>query len=157
MREPSSGGAFSATTGHPDRGDQRSISRAPTRAESSMKARGLSHEIAAPVRSSRRCASACMKSESDFDGSTRRNVTQAAQPERFNKLTIEVELGFTGELASTEVQRCLNCDVQTVFTESLCIECDACVDVCPVDCLVITANDEESVLRQRLKAPANNT
>ena len=93
----------------------------------------------------------------DFDGSARRNVPQAAQPERFSKLTIEVELGFTGELASTEVQRCLNCDIQTVFTESLCIECDACVDVCPVDCLVITPNDEESVLRQRLKAPANNT
>ena len=92
----------------------------------------------------------------DFDGAARRDVPQASQPERFQKLTIEVELGFTGELASTEVQRCLNCDIQTVFTESLCIECDACIDVCPVDCLAITENAEESVLRERVKAPARN-
>ncbi len=93
----------------------------------------------------------------DYDVSKRRDMPQAGQPERFSKLTIEVELGYTGELAATEVQRCLNCDIQTVFTERLCIECDACVDVCPVDCLVITPNAEEAALRTRLKAPARNT
>ena len=93
----------------------------------------------------------------DFDAHTRRDVPQAGQPERFKKLTIEVELGFTGELAATEAQRCLNCDIQTVFSEKLCIECDACIDVCPVDCLAITPNADEDALRQRLKAPANNT
>ena len=56
-----------------------------------------------------------------------------------------------------EVERCLNCDVQTVLTDSLCIECDACVDICPVDCLTITRNGDEDDLRQRLKAPALNT
>jgi formate dehydrogenase beta subunit len=93
----------------------------------------------------------------DFDNAERRNVPQASQPERFKKLTIEVELGFTGELADTEVQRCLNCDIQTIFTEKLCIECDACIDVCPVDCLAITKNADEDVLRRSIKAPALNT
>jgi formate hydrogenlyase subunit 6/NADH:ubiquinone oxidoreductase subunit I len=92
----------------------------------------------------------------DFDTSQRRVVPQAAQPERFRKLTIEVELGFTGEQSATEAQRCLNCDIQTVFSEKLCIECDACVDVCPVDCLMITPSAQESELRGRLKAPARN-
>ena len=59
--------------------------------------------------------------------------------ERFKKVNIEVELGFTAEQAAAEVQRCLNCDVQTVFDAKLCIECDACIDICPVDCLTITA------------------
>ena len=59
--------------------------------------------------------------------------------ERFKKLNIEVELGFTAEQVAQEVQRCLNCDVQTVFEAKLCIECDACIDICPVDCLTITA------------------
>ncbi|MPZ56358.1 MAG: 4Fe-4S dicluster domain-containing protein [Rhizobiales bacterium] len=68
----------------------------------------------------------------------------------------EVELGFDVELALKETQRCLNCDVQTVFTSSLCIECDACVDICPMDCISFTANGEEPELRQRLQAPANN-
>ena len=58
--------------------------------------------------------------------------------ERFKKINIEVELGFTAEEAALEVQRCLNCDVQTVFAAKLCIECDACIDICPVDCLTIT-------------------
>ena len=92
----------------------------------------------------------------DFDASQRRVVPQAEQPARFRKLTIEVELGYTGEQAATETQRCLNCDIQTVFSERLCIECDACVDVCPVDCLMITPNAEEGELRERLKAPARN-
>ena len=68
----------------------------------------------------------------------------------------EVELGYDRELAFKEAQRCLNCDVQTVFTSSLCIECDACVDICPVDCITFTEDGEEAELRQRLKAPALN-
>ena len=68
----------------------------------------------------------------------------------------EVELGFDVQLAWKEAQRCLNCDVQTVFAPKLCIECDACVDICPVDCITFTANGEESELRARLNAPAKN-
>ena len=69
----------------------------------------------------------------------------------------EVELGFDDKLAYAEAQRCLNCDVQTVFTDKLCIECDACVDICPVDCISFTGNGEEAELRLRLTAPAHNT
>ena len=69
---------------------------------------------------------------------------------------IEVELGFDPKLAFAEAQRCLNCDVQTVFSHALCIECDACVDICPMDCISFTANGEEADLRQRLTAPAVN-
>src|SRR5690606_10325700 len=69
---------------------------------------------------------------------------------------IEVELGFTPEQFVQEVERCLNCDVQTVFKASLCIECDACIDVCPVDCLTITQNGPEEELRTRLTVPAMN-
>jgi len=68
----------------------------------------------------------------------------------------EVELGFDPQLALAEAERCLNCDVQTVFTGSLCIECDACVDICPMDCITFTQNGEESDLRGRLNAPAGN-
>ncbi len=68
----------------------------------------------------------------------------------------EVELGFDRQLALAEAERCLNCDVQTVFTGSLCIECDACVDICPMDCITFTPNGEESDLRARLNAPAGN-
>jgi NADPH-dependent glutamate synthase beta subunit-like oxidoreductase len=68
----------------------------------------------------------------------------------------EVELGYDPQLALGEAYRCLNCDVQTVFTGSLCIECDACVDICPMDCITFTANGEESELRTRLQAPAPN-
>ena len=62
--------------------------------------------------------------------------------ERFKSLSKEVELGFDAEQAAREVQRCLNCDVQTKFTDKQCIECDACIDVCPVLCLTITPNAE---------------
>ncbi len=93
----------------------------------------------------------------DFDGSTRTIMPHVSLKERFQKLNIEVELGFSPELAAEEVERCLNCDIQTVFTDKLCIECDACVDVCPVDCLTITANGDEADLRTRLTAPAENT
>jgi thioredoxin reductase/ferredoxin len=66
----------------------------------------------------------------------------------------EVELGYDVKLALGETQRCLNCDVQTVFSTSLCIECDACVDICPMDCITFTQNGDEADLRQRLKAPS---
>jgi NADPH-dependent glutamate synthase beta subunit-like oxidoreductase len=68
----------------------------------------------------------------------------------------EVELGYDDQLAYKEAERCLNCDVQTVFTGQLCIECDACVDICPMDCITFTQNGEEADLRTRLKAPAKN-
>ena len=68
----------------------------------------------------------------------------------------EVELGFDEKLAFSEAQRCLNCDVQTVFDDKLCIECDACVDICPVDSISFTENGEEADLRTRLSAPATN-
>ncbi|MGE5202176.1 MAG: NADH-quinone oxidoreductase subunit I, partial [Acidobacteriota bacterium] len=64
--------------------------------------------------------------------------------------------GFDQKLAYLEAERCFNCDVQTVFTGELCIECDACVDICPVDCITFTENGEEEDLRQRLNAPAKN-
>ena len=69
----------------------------------------------------------------------------------------EVELGYDDQLAYLEAERCLNCDIQTVFTGSLCIECDACVDICPMDCITFTEDGEETELRGRLSAPATNT
>ena len=60
------------------------------------------------------------------------------------------------KLAFAEAQRCLNCDIQTVFSDKLCIECDACVDICPVDCITFTADGPEATLRTRLTAPAHN-
>ncbi len=92
----------------------------------------------------------------DYDVKERRLMPHVSLKERFKKLNIEVELGFSAEQAATEVERCLNCDIQTVFTDNLCIECDACIDVCPVDCLTITENGPEEELRTRLTAPATN-
>jgi len=92
----------------------------------------------------------------DYAPLERRLMPHVSLKERFKKLNIEVELGFTAEQVAQEVQRCLNCDVQTVFTAKLCIECDACLDICPVDCLTITHNGPEAELRARLKAPARN-
>jgi ferredoxin len=69
---------------------------------------------------------------------------------------IEVELGFDKKLGYSEAERCLNCDIQTVFTPSLCIECDACVDICPMDCITFTGNEPEEQLRHHLQAPAKN-
>jgi len=71
-------------------------------------------------------------------------------------IKVEVELGFDAKLAWSEAQRCLNCDVQTVFADKLCIECDACVDICPMDCITFTEDGEEAELRTRLQAPATN-
>ena len=91
-----------------------------------------------------------------YDPSARRLMPAVDLKERFKKLDIEVELGFTAEQAVQEVERCLNCDIQTVFIEKLCIECDACIDICPVNCLTIAENGPEEELRQRLSAPAEN-
>ena len=72
-------------------------------------------------------------------------------------IRVEVELGFDAKLGYKEAQRCLNCDVQTVFNTAQCIECDACVDICPMDCITFTADGEENEVRARLTAPALNT
>jgi NADPH-dependent glutamate synthase beta subunit-like oxidoreductase/ferredoxin len=92
----------------------------------------------------------------DYDDTSRRLMPHVDLLERFKKIDIEVELGFTAEQAVQEVERCLNCDIQTVFAADLCIECDACIDVCPVNCLTITKDGEEDELRTRLSAPAEN-
>jgi len=92
----------------------------------------------------------------DYDDASRRLMPHVDLKERFKQIDIEVELGFTAEQAVQEVERCLNCDIQTVFSADLCIECDACIDICPVNCLTITANGEEDELRTRLSAPAEN-
>ena len=83
-------------------------------------------------------------------------VPWIAAEKALKSIKVEVELGFDLATAFKEAQRCLNCDVQTVFTDKLCIECDACVDICPMDCISFTENGDEADLRQRLKAPATN-
>ena len=83
-------------------------------------------------------------------------VPHRAKDESLKDIMAEVELGFDPMLAFKEAQRCLNCDVQTVFTGTLCIECDACVDICPMDCITFTENGEEKDVRHRLNAPALN-
>jgi len=93
----------------------------------------------------------------NFDPVARRLVPNVGLVERFKKLDIEVELGFTAEQAATEVERCLNCDLQTVFFPKLCIECDACIDICPVDCLTIAPNGTEEGIKASLKAPFLNS
>src|SRR6185437_6439499 len=75
---------------------------------------------------------------------------------RFQELNIEVELGFDVEQTAREVQRCLNCDVETVFTAPKCIECDACIDICPVSCLTMLKDAPEEELRHATTAPALN-
>jgi formate dehydrogenase beta subunit len=92
----------------------------------------------------------------DFSSAPRTKMTHADLTERFSRLSLEVELGFDAEQTAREVERCLNCDVQTHFTSKLCIECDACVDICPVSCLTITRSGTEEDLRPRLLAPALN-
>src|ERR1700735_781862 len=94
--------------------------------------------------------------KNEYSAVERRLVPHVGLIERFKKINVEVELGFTAEQAALEVQRCLNCDVQTVFAAKLCIECDACIDICPVDCLTIAPNGTEADLRGRLTAPATN-
>jgi NADPH-dependent glutamate synthase beta subunit-like oxidoreductase/ferredoxin len=91
--------------------------------------------------------------KNDYAPLERRLMPHVSLKERFKKLNIEVELGFTPEQTAQEAARCLNCDVQTVFEARLCIECDACIDICPVDCLTITPPGSEAELRTRLRAP----
>ena len=92
----------------------------------------------------------------DFNPVHRQKMTHVDLRERFRKLSVEVELGFTPEQTAREVERCLNCDVQTAFAAPRCIECDACIDVCPVLCLTIAPNGEEEDLKNRLTTPAVN-
>ena len=87
----------------------------------------------------------------------RYKVPWAAAEKALASIKVEVELGFDPKTALKEAQRCLNCDVQTVFNVKTCIECDACVDICPMDCITFTENGDEADLRTRLKAPAQNT
>ncbi len=96
--------------------------------------------------------------DSEVATDVRYHVPQAELEKSLSNRKLEVELGFDAATAFHEAQRCLNCDAQTVFTEKLCIECDACVDICPTDCLSIVVNDvDEAELRQKLKMPAKNT
>jgi NADPH-dependent glutamate synthase beta subunit-like oxidoreductase len=92
----------------------------------------------------------------NYDPVNRVGVPHAELSTSLKNLKVEVELGFDDKLAAKEVERCLNCDVQTVFTRSLCIECDACMDICPVDCINFIENDEEGALRRSLRVPALN-
>jgi len=86
----------------------------------------------------------------------RYKVPWSEAAKKLDSIRVEVELGFDAATALKETQRCLNCDVQTVFTKDKCIECDACVDICPTDCITFTANGDEADLRARLTAPALN-
>ena len=92
----------------------------------------------------------------DFDRDERYEVPTVPMENRFKDINIEVELGFEPGQFRREVERCLNCDIQTDFVANLCIECDACIDVCPVNCLMITDNADEEVLRSKIKTPAEN-
>ncbi len=94
--------------------------------------------------------------DNDTSNDLRFKVPWAKAEIALASIKVEVELGFDVATAFKEAHRCLNCDVQTVFTESACIECDACVDICPMDCITFTVNGEESDLRERLQAPAHN-
>ena len=94
--------------------------------------------------------------DNDTVNDERYKVPWAQAEAALASIKVEVELGFDAATAFKEAGRCLNCDVQTVFTASTCIECDACVDICPMDCITFTGDGEEAELRQRLKAPALN-
>ncbi|MCB1474704.1 MAG: FAD-dependent oxidoreductase [Rhodobiaceae bacterium] len=94
--------------------------------------------------------------DNDYDAQDRTAVPHADLALSLRNLKVEVELGFDDQLALREAERCLNCDVETVFEHNLCIECDACMDICPVDCINFTANDEEPALREKLRVPARN-
>ncbi|HZP21055.1 MAG TPA: FAD-dependent oxidoreductase [Bauldia sp.] len=94
--------------------------------------------------------------DNDISLDRRKKVPLRDQAIALVDVKAEVELGFTPELGYAETQRCLNCDVQTVFSANLCIECDACVDICPMDCITFTENGPEADLRMRLNAPAPN-
>jgi NADPH-dependent glutamate synthase beta subunit-like oxidoreductase/ferredoxin len=93
----------------------------------------------------------------NYNAIERQKMGHVELPVRFASMTTEVEKGFTAEQTQAEVERCLNCDMETHFIPSLCIECDACIDICPVDCLAISVNGDESFLRERFNSPATNT
>ena len=84
----------------------------------------------------------------------RKKVPMKSLEKALKNIKLELELGFDPRLALAEAERCLNCDIQTVFVPKLCIECDACVDICPTECITFTRNGDEADLRGRLKAPA---
>jgi formate dehydrogenase (NADP+) beta subunit len=92
----------------------------------------------------------------DYDSLQRRIVPQIELKQALSSMSLEVEKGFDAGQAYEEARRCLNCDVQTVFTDKLCIECDACVDICPTDCITFTEDGTEEELRGRLMAPSTN-
>ncbi len=94
--------------------------------------------------------------KNDYNPVNRQKMNHVDLEARFKKLNIEVEMGFDVAQTAREAERCLNCDIQTVFTDRLCIECDACIDICPVLCLTIAPEGNESELRARLSAPALN-
>ena len=93
----------------------------------------------------------------DVSNDTRSKVPWAEAEKALASIRVEVELGFDAATAFKEASRCLNCDVETVFNKDTCIECDACTDICPTDCITFTTNGDETDLRTRLKAPAVNT
>jgi formate dehydrogenase beta subunit len=95
--------------------------------------------------------------DNDISNDLRYAVPWREKAQTLKSIKVEVELGFDAKTAFAEAQRCLNCDVQTVFTKDVCIECDACVDICPMDCITFTRNGEEADLRLRLSAEALNT
>ena len=95
--------------------------------------------------------------DNDITLQTRRKVPWAEANKALASIHVEVELGFDPAAAWQEAQRCLNCDVQTVFADDLCIECDACADICPMDSISFVPNGDEADLRTRLRAPAENT
>ncbi|MEI7431048.1 MAG: 4Fe-4S dicluster domain-containing protein, partial [Betaproteobacteria bacterium] len=86
----------------------------------------------------------------------RKKVPVKALESTLKDIKLEFELGFDPVMAFAEAERCLNCDIETVFVTKACIECDACVDICPTECITFTGNGEEGELRDRLKAPAEN-
>ena len=86
----------------------------------------------------------------------RKKVPMKTLEKALKDIKLELEIGFDPLLACAEADRCLNCDIETVFTNKTCIECDACVDICPTECITFTSNGEEDELRGRLKAPAKN-
>jgi ferredoxin len=94
--------------------------------------------------------------DNDISNDLRYRVPLRDKAEALANVRLEVELGFDPPMGYAEAQRCLNCDIETVFATPLCIECDACVDICPVDCITFTDNAEEPALREMLKAPARN-
>jgi ferredoxin len=94
--------------------------------------------------------------DNDISNDKRYRVPHREKVIALKDIRAEVELGFDPKLGFAEAQRCLNCDVQTVFASQLCIECDACVDICPMDCITFTQNGEETELRTRLEAPSQN-